>query len=73
MGASMVCSCAAAAGTAGVTSSADEVTPAVPADNGGGAEAGGGRRPTAQAPSSGMQEAQSGRRLDGVEAAAAET
>jgi hypothetical protein len=36
MGASMVGSCAAAAGTAGVTSSAHEVTPAVPAGSGGG-------------------------------------
>jgi hypothetical protein len=69
MGASMVCSCAAAAGTAGVTSSAHEVTPAVSAGSGGGAR----QRPTAQAPSSGMQEAQSGKRLEGVEAAAAAT
>jgi hypothetical protein len=41
MGASMVCFCAAADGTAGVTSSADEVTPAAPAGSGGG---GGARR-----------------------------
>jgi hypothetical protein len=40
----MVCSCAAAAGTAGMTLSADEITRAVPADSGGGGGGGGGGR-----------------------------
>jgi hypothetical protein len=75
MGASMVCSCAAAAGTAGVTSTADEVTPAIPGGSGGGggADAGGGGGRQYKRPRAGFRKRRLAGDWRGVEVAAADT
>jgi hypothetical protein len=73
------CSCAAAAGAAAVTSSPDMQAVAEARDastttgrRAASARSGVGGRPTVQVPACGKQEAPSGKRVEGIEAAAAE-